>query len=175
MSSPSQRPVPDNTQHSQQTNIHAPDGIRTHARSRRAAVDRAATGTGPQSLILDRNMIIWTFHSSTILWHVLFLNIKHVKQSLFRSLRVPGVQAPRFQENRHTKWVRFSVQHTNRLYPLEVFLALIFVRSWVDPRGHSAVRKDYVNEKFQWHLESNPRLQALAQCLNQLRHRVRLF
>ena len=37
--SPSQRPLPDNTQHSQQTNIHAPGGIRTHDPSRRAAVD----------------------------------------------------------------------------------------------------------------------------------------
>jgi hypothetical protein len=32
----SQRPLPDNTQ---QTNIHDPGGIRTHDRSRRAAVD----------------------------------------------------------------------------------------------------------------------------------------
>ena len=39
MISPSQRPLPDNTQHSQQTNIHAPGGIRTYDRSRRAAVD----------------------------------------------------------------------------------------------------------------------------------------
>jgi hypothetical protein len=38
MISPSQRPVPDDTQHSQQTNIHAPGGIRIHDRSRRAAV-----------------------------------------------------------------------------------------------------------------------------------------
>jgi hypothetical protein len=35
----SQRPVPDNTQYTQQTNIHASGGIRTHDRSRRAAVD----------------------------------------------------------------------------------------------------------------------------------------
>jgi hypothetical protein len=34
-----QRPLSDNTQHSQQTNIHAPGGIRTHNFSRRAAVD----------------------------------------------------------------------------------------------------------------------------------------
>ena len=39
MISPSQRPLPDNTQHSQQTNIHAPGGIRTHNLSRRAAKD----------------------------------------------------------------------------------------------------------------------------------------
>jgi len=37
--SSSQRPLPDNTQHSQQTNIRAPGGIRTHDLSRRAAVD----------------------------------------------------------------------------------------------------------------------------------------
>ena len=34
-----QRPLPDNTQHSQQTNIHALGVIRTHNLSRRAAVD----------------------------------------------------------------------------------------------------------------------------------------
>ena len=36
---PSQRPLPHNTQQSQQTNIHAPGGIRTHNLSRRAAED----------------------------------------------------------------------------------------------------------------------------------------
>jgi hypothetical protein len=34
-----QRLLPDNTQHSQQTNIHAPGGIRIHKLSRRAAAD----------------------------------------------------------------------------------------------------------------------------------------
>ena len=34
---PSQRPLPDNTQHSQQTNIHDRGGIRTHNLSRREA------------------------------------------------------------------------------------------------------------------------------------------
>ena len=41
-----QRLLLDITQHSQQTNIHATGGIRTHNLSRRAAVDCAATGTG---------------------------------------------------------------------------------------------------------------------------------
>ena len=36
---PSQRPLPDNTQHLQQTNIHVPSGIRTHNLSRWAAED----------------------------------------------------------------------------------------------------------------------------------------
>jgi len=39
MISPSQRPLPNNTKHSQQTNIHAPAGIRTHSLSRRTAAD----------------------------------------------------------------------------------------------------------------------------------------
>ena len=39
MISPSQRPLPDNTQHSQHTNIQALGGIRIHNLSRRAAED----------------------------------------------------------------------------------------------------------------------------------------
>jgi len=37
--SSSHKPLPDNTQHSQQTDIHAPGGIRTHNLNRRAAAD----------------------------------------------------------------------------------------------------------------------------------------
>ena len=37
MISPTQRPLPDNTQHSQETYIHAAGGIRTHNPSKRAA------------------------------------------------------------------------------------------------------------------------------------------
>ena len=40
MISSSQRPLPDNTRHSQQTNIHAPGGIRTHDLSRRVLSGR---------------------------------------------------------------------------------------------------------------------------------------
>jgi hypothetical protein len=45
-----QRPLPDNTQHSQETDVHVPGGIRTHNPSKRTAqthpLDRAATGIG---------------------------------------------------------------------------------------------------------------------------------
>jgi hypothetical protein len=43
MISSSQRPLPDNTPHSQQTNIHAPRGIPTQNISRRAATGRSST------------------------------------------------------------------------------------------------------------------------------------
>jgi len=37
--SPTHRPLPDNTQHSQPTNNYVPGAIRTHNRSRQAAAD----------------------------------------------------------------------------------------------------------------------------------------
>ena len=52
--SSSQRPLPDNTQHSQQTNIHAPGGIRTHDLSRRAAANQRLRQRGHW----DRHIII---------------------------------------------------------------------------------------------------------------------
>jgi hypothetical protein len=48
--SPTQRPLSDDTQYSQETNIHAPGGIRTYNPRKRAAVDLLlrprATGIG---------------------------------------------------------------------------------------------------------------------------------
>ena len=46
MISLSQRPLPDNTEHSQQTNIHAPGGFRTHDLSKRAAADLCLRSRG---------------------------------------------------------------------------------------------------------------------------------
>ena len=43
VNSPTKRPVPDNTQHSQQTHIHAPGGIRTRNPNKRAAADPCLT------------------------------------------------------------------------------------------------------------------------------------
>jgi hypothetical protein len=37
--SPTQRPLPDNTKRTEETDIHAPDGIRTHNLSKRGATD----------------------------------------------------------------------------------------------------------------------------------------
>ena len=45
------------------------------------------------------------------------------------------------------KVVRLSALRTGPLYPQEIFLVLISVRGWVDPRTYCG-RKDYVNEKL---------------------------
>ena len=58
--SSSQRPLPDNTQRLQGTDIHAPDGIQTHNPSRRVAVDLRLRRRGywdrPTVLVRVENM-----------------------------------------------------------------------------------------------------------------------
>ena len=89
------------------------------------------------------------------------LNSIAVKQSHHRprvAQRVPESWGSQILWQRHRIVVRLSALSTGRLYPQEMLLVLISVRSWVDPRATVRSEGFYVNEKFQWHqLGSNQR------------------
>jgi hypothetical protein len=88
---PSQIPLPDNTQHSQQTDIHAPGGIQTHNPSKRAAADTRLRPRGHWDRHNDFTYSV-SFISSLNDRNSLHVGLSHTRTHTASQALAPSVQ-----------------------------------------------------------------------------------
>ena len=118
MISSSQRPLPDNTQHSQQTNIHAPGGIRTHDLSRRQAADLRLRTRGHWDRQLVGIFFLWLCDPSRVMVSSFLRFLDHTQ----RSATVGRIPLDEWSARRRDPYLTAHNTHNRQIsMPLVVF------------------------------------------------------
>ena len=139
MISSSQRPVPNNTQHSQHTNIHAPGGIRIHTLSRREASDPLLNTARPlhvfASLIFP-SRFLYAYLISSYFLHVQVINF-------------PGL----YSTNISGTFLLCSALNPT-ITPLSLSLSLLLVQVFIQTFSHHQVRIMKIKECIPKHTQT---------------------
>jgi hypothetical protein len=99
-------------------------------------------------------------------------NFKHCRLFVpYRPLGFQEVEAPRFPDNRHMKVVRLSALRTGRLYPRRYPWYSFLLEAESTHRMAGRIKSIQITPSG---IEPAT-FRLVAQCLNQLRHRVPLF
>ena len=119
----------------------------------------------------------WSVHTCTLpnsmersLWETNSCSATQVEIGKGKAIPLQAWTGPEGSRRlRHMKAVRLSAVRTGHLYPQEIFLVLISVRGWANPRAIG--RPEGL---CQWRIPMTPSgiepvtFQLVAQCLNQL-------
>jgi len=114
----SQWPLPDNTQHSQQTNIHAPGGIRTHNLCMRAAADLRIRARGHWDRLHAKVVTAKLMVTTLVNTDVNQTSIRHKNRGADKSLARPW------------KETSYSDQDLRRTNNSNILLLFVRRKSW---------------------------------------------
>jgi len=149
------RSLSESTQHSQQTNILAAGGIRTHNISRRSPANLWLRPRG----YWERPIIVTCPWSRWGKYFTKFWAKFHIPAVKGKAVPLQAGSGPEASRKLRFPYFMTTAQdggrvaalRTGRLYPQETLLILISIKGWVDPRTIVRSEGFYVNENFKWH------------------------